>query len=110
MKFQEVIDLLMEKQGFTNLDQAADYVGLSRGGLLHIKAGRGGLKDAVIEKLMEGTGLEAFQIEAAWKAQFARTEKVRRSWERWSEVATFAAVAALPALTAAVTAGQYILC
>ena len=89
MNFDEVIDLIKKKQGFTNLDQVANYLELSRGGFLHIKAGRGGLKDQVIEKIMKGSGLEAPEIEKAWKSQFARNDKVRKSWEKWAGAAAF---------------------
>jgi len=83
MRFNDVIKLLYERKGFRNREQAAEYLGMTAKGLQAIKAGRGALKDSTIDRLMEGTGLEAWQIVAAWEAEHGRTEAVRESWRRF---------------------------
>ena len=83
MTFNDILELLKQKQQFSSFDQVASYLGYSRRGFFEMKRGRGGLKDKTIERLMEGTGLEAPIIVAAWEAEHGRTEKVRASWKRW---------------------------
>lgn len=109
MNFSEVIDLLRDKQGFSSHEQAADYVGLSRGGYFKMLNGTHEPKDSTIHKIMDGTGLEAPVIEAAWKAEFARDAKVRKSWVNFlGRVAALALVA--PIAWIAENFQHYILC
>lgn len=100
MHFSDVIDLLREKQGFSSHEQAADFIGLSRGGYFKMLRGDACPKDATIHKIMEGSGLDAPRIEAAWKADFSKDKVVKRSWERFLSTAASIALAA-PALLAA---------
>lgn len=83
MNFNEIIKLLMKKQRFTNQDNVADYLEMSRANYWKMKRGEISLQDKVIAKIMDGSGLEAPEIERAWKAEFAKEETVRKSWESW---------------------------
>lgn len=87
MKFREIFEVLIERQGFNSHEEAAEFLGLSRPTYFRLKKGETPLKDKTVERLMEGTGLEAPVIVAAWEAEHGRTEKVRESWKRWLESA-----------------------
>lgn len=81
--FKEVIYLLREKKGFSSHEQVANFLGFSRGGYFTMLNGKGGLKDKTVEKIMDGTNLEAPIIYGAWEAEFGRSKKVRKSWENF---------------------------
>lgn len=78
-----ILNLLRKNQKFTNSEQAAEYLNLSRGGYFQMKNGTGGLSERTLMHLMDGTGLDAVTITAAWMAENAKNEKVRKSWQKW---------------------------
>ena len=80
MNFDELIELLKSKQGLKNIDQIAEYLGMSRTGYLAVKSGKGGLKEKTLSKLMNGTDLDAVTITAAWMAKNANDPAVKKSW------------------------------
>ncbi|MBS4056784.1 MAG: hypothetical protein KGZ82_05725 [Bacteroidales bacterium] len=83
MNFDETLNILKEKQGLASLEQVAKYLGLSRGGFYDMKGGRGALSDKTLERIMEGTGLPAPIIFAAWSAEHSKSETIRKSWQEW---------------------------
>ena len=103
MKFAEVIELLRKRQGFTSHEQVAEYLDMSRGGYFNMLNGRGGLKDPTIGRIMEGTNLEAHEIEAAWKAQYARDKRVRNSYKKMAISLLFLLLFSSPALASAIS-------
>jgi hypothetical protein len=85
-KFSELCDLCKRNKKLRNNKELAKYLGFaSEQGFYDMKNGRGGLKDAVVRRLMESCELEAHEVEAAWKAEHARDEAVRRSWRTFLE-------------------------
>ncbi len=83
MKFEQVLDLVRKSRNLRNDLEMAKYFEMSDGGYRHMKKGRGGLKDSTVRKIMDATDLQAVDIEAAWKSEFARDPKVRKSWANW---------------------------
>ena len=92
MNLKQVIELLREKQGFRNHEQVAKYIGMSRSGYFNMLAGVGGLREKTVRKLMDGTGLPAVTIEAAWKAENAKDAEVRKSWQEYLKTTAAAVI------------------
>jgi hypothetical protein len=86
MTFNEILLLYRKNKKIQSWENLATELGLSEAGLRHIRTGKGGLKDATVEKIMEGTGLEAPEIVAAWTAEHGRNEKVRKSWQKFQSL------------------------
>lgn len=97
MKFDEILYIAMKNKGFRNNGELFKYLGFSSSGFYSMKNGVGGLKDETVEKLMEATGFEAYDIEAAWKSSNSKNDKVRKSWQKFmNHAAGFFFVALLP--------------
>lgn len=83
MDFDAILELLKKKKGFRSNEELPGYFGMSRGGFYDVKSGRGGLKERTIRKIMDGTGLDAVTIQAAWEAEHAKDPKIRKSWKNF---------------------------
>lgn len=102
MNFNDILELAKKKLDISTNKELSAYMGFSQEqGFYDMKNGRGGLKDKTIRKLMDATGLDAYTIEGAWKAEHARDEKVRESYQNFlNKVATaiiaISTISALP--------------
>ncbi|MCF1183550.1 hypothetical protein L0E83_08885 [Marichromatium gracile] len=83
MNFEEILELYRRNTGLTSWPAVAESMGMSKANLNFVRSGKVKLQERTVSVLMEGTGLEAPEIEAAWKAIHSEDPKVRDSWARW---------------------------
>lgn len=83
MKFDDILMICRERNRITSWEELAWTLGMTEGGLRAIRKGKGGaLKEATLEAIMRGSGLEAPLIVATWEAEHAQNPYIRESWQR----------------------------
>lgn len=86
MTFDDILMAYRKAKKITNWVDTAAALGYSdESGLRSLRSGKRkrGLDDDTVAKLMDGTGLEAFEIVAAYEAEYGKKEIVRKSWKRF---------------------------
>ena len=82
MKFEDILETCKTNNHAKTWEEFAWMLGLSTEGLRLIRRGKGALKEATLEAIMRGSGLEAPFIMATWEAEHGKNPHVRESWQR----------------------------
>lgn len=78
--FDDVLMTYRKAKGLGSWEATAKALGLTDQGLRDIRKGRGAVKEERVKEIMLTTGIPAPLIVAAWQAEHAKDDAVRKSW------------------------------